>query len=144
MKAKTSAGGRAGKKTSVPSEEPQPVADRRVLERVSSDLTRLLAEQSFGTIEEANEFIGQFVGAKDLPSPGHELTPLEQAQDKMYEAWGARSRKVRVRLAREALALSPDCADAYVLLAEETGAHARAGAEALRGRGARRRAGARN
>src|SRR5947209_20006778 len=57
---------------------------------------------------------------KDLPLPESELTPLEQAQDKMYEAWEARSRKARVRLAREALALSPDCADAYVLLAEET------------------------
>src|SRR5947209_3453571 len=57
---------------------------------------------------------------KDLPLPESELTPLEQAQDKMYEAWEARSRKARVRLAREALAISPDCADAYVLLAEET------------------------
>jgi len=96
------------------------VADRRALERVSSDLTRLLAKQSFETMEEANEFINQFVGTKGLPSPERGLTPLEQAQDKMYEAWEARSRKARVRLAREALALSPDCADAYVLLAEET------------------------
>jgi tetratricopeptide (TPR) repeat protein len=90
---------------------------------------RLLDEQSFETIEEANEFIGQFVDTKYLPSPGRELTPLEQAQDKMYEAWEARSRKARVRLAREALELSPDCADAYVLLAEET---ARTPAEALK------------
>lgn len=117
---KTSAGGRAGRKTSTASEEPRPVADRRALERVSSDLMRLLDEQSFETIEEANEFISQFVGTKYLPSPGHELTPLERAQDKMYEAWEARSRKARVRLAREALELSPNCADAYVLLAEET------------------------
>ena len=91
-KAKTSAGGRAGTKSSAPSKEPQPVADRRALERVSSDLTRLLAEQSFETMEEANEFINQFVGTKDLPSPERELTPLEQAQDKMYEAWEARTR----------------------------------------------------
>jgi tetratricopeptide (TPR) repeat protein len=129
MRAKTSAGGRAGRKSTAPSEEPQPVADRRALEKVSANLTRLLAEQSFETMEEANEFISQFVGTKDIPLPERELTPLEQAQDKMYEAWEARSRKARVRLAREALAISPDCADAYVLLAEET---ARTPDEALR------------
>jgi tetratricopeptide (TPR) repeat protein len=119
-KAKASAGGQAGKKSSAPPANPQPVADRRALEKVSSDITRLLAEQSFETMEEANEFISQFVGTKDIPLPERELTPLEQAQDRMYEAWEARSRKARVRLAREALAISPDCADAYVLLAEET------------------------
>lgn len=127
-KAKASADVRAGK-TSAPSEEPQPVADRRAIEKVSSDITRLLAEQTFETMEEANEFISQFVGTKDIPLPERELTPLEQAQDKMYEAWGARTRKARVRLAREALTISPDCADAYVLLAEET---ARTPLEALK------------
>lgn len=120
---------RAGKKTSAPSEEPQPVADRWALEKVSFDITRLIAEQSFGTMEEANEFISRFVATKDIPLPERQLTPLEQAQDKMYEAWGARTRKARVRLAREALAISPDCADAYVLLAEET---ARSPEEALK------------
>src|SRR5215204_998734 len=119
-KAKASAGGQAGKKNSAPPANPRPIADRRALEKVSSDITRLLAEQSFETMEEANEFISQFVGTKDIPLPERELTPPEQAQDKMYEAWGARGRKARVRLAREALDISPDCADAYVLLAEET------------------------
>jgi len=37
----------------------------------------------------------------------------------MYEAWDA-SGAQRVKLARKALEISPDCADAYVLLAEET------------------------
>ncbi|MGB9594332.1 MAG: tetratricopeptide repeat protein [Anaerolineae bacterium] len=46
-------------------------------------------------------------------------TPLEQAQDIMYDAWGAKGSR-RAKLAREALRISPDCADAYVLLAEET------------------------
>lgn len=128
-KAKASAGGQAGKKSSAPPTNPQPVADRRALEKVSSDITRLLAEQSFETIEEANEFISQFVGTKDIPLPERELTSLEQAQDRMYEAWEARNRKACVRLAREALAISPDCADAYVLLAEET---ARTSDEALK------------
>jgi tetratricopeptide (TPR) repeat protein len=44
---------------------------------------------------------------------------LFQAQDLMYEAFEAQGAR-RVALARDALAISPDCADAYLLLAEET------------------------
>ncbi len=36
----------------------------------------------------------------------------------MYEAWNAQGAR-RAQLARKALEISPDCADAYVLLAEE-------------------------
>lgn len=51
--------------------------------------------------------------------PAAPRTPLEEAQDLVYEAWNAKDKR-RVRLARQALRISPDCADAYVLLAEET------------------------
>ena len=44
---------------------------------------------------------------------------LQLAQDKVYEAWETTGKK-RVALAREALAISEDCADAYILLAEES------------------------
>jgi tetratricopeptide (TPR) repeat protein len=44
---------------------------------------------------------------------------LLHAQDLMYEAFDARGAR-RTTLAREALGISPDCADAYLLLAEET------------------------
>lgn len=46
--------------------------------------------------------------------------PEYEAEDLIWEAWqetGAR----RAQLARQALALWPDCADAYVLLAQQTG-----------------------
>ena len=46
-------------------------------------------------------------------------TPLDQAQSLVWDAWEAPSPKKRIALAREALELSPDCADAYSLLADE-------------------------
>ena len=45
---------------------------------------------------------------------------LHAAQEFMYDAWEAPNRRKRIALARKALARSPLCADAYVLLAEET------------------------
>src|SRR5438132_14036893 len=47
---------------------------------------------------------------------------VDEAQEIMYRAWETPDRDRRIRLAREALAVSPDCADAYVLLAEESAA----------------------
>ncbi|MDR3531931.1 MAG: hypothetical protein P4L90_15455 [Rhodopila sp.] len=44
---------------------------------------------------------------------------IAKAQDVMYEAWNRDSSRVRVALARKALSISPLCADAYNLLAEE-------------------------
>src|SRR5205807_5804747 len=45
-------------------------------------------------------------------------TPLGKAQALMYRAFEEDDEQRRVELAQEALALCPDCADAYVLLAE--------------------------
>jgi tetratricopeptide (TPR) repeat protein len=48
------------------------------------------------------------------------VSTVEQAQDVMYSAWDAGTRTEAIALAREALAISRDCADAYNLLAEES------------------------
>jgi tetratricopeptide (TPR) repeat protein len=45
---------------------------------------------------------------------------LDEAQEIIYDAWEATSRKHAVELARKALLVSADCADAYVFLAEVT------------------------
>jgi tetratricopeptide (TPR) repeat protein len=47
-------------------------------------------------------------------------TPLDQAQDLMYQAFDLHDPEEQVRIAKQALDLSPDCADAYVLLAEHS------------------------
>ncbi len=44
--------------------------------------------------------------------------PLAEAQDIICDAFDARGKK-RVELVRRALSISRDCADAYVILAEE-------------------------
>lgn len=45
---------------------------------------------------------------------------LQEAQDLMYRAWDTGRRQERIALAKRALKVSPLCADAYVLLAEES------------------------
>jgi tetratricopeptide (TPR) repeat protein len=48
---------------------------------------------------------------------------LSKAQDLMYEAFETQDPTERVEIARKALAISSDCADAYVVLAENTRNH---------------------
>jgi hypothetical protein len=45
--------------------------------------------------------------------------PIDAAQDVIYDAWEAPTKMQSVALAWKALAISPRCADAYVLLAQE-------------------------
>lgn len=93
---------------------------RRAMEKYHAQIRRLLDERQPKSVEEANEYIQQFVGMRDIPPPQRELTAEEKAQDMMYDAWDEPRRAKRIQLARRALEIFPDCADAYVLLAEET------------------------
>jgi tetratricopeptide (TPR) repeat protein len=63
-----------------------------------------------------------------LQGQAQQDTPLGQAQALMCRAFEEPDEQQRIQLARDALAISPDCADAYVLLAE----HAASRKEALR------------
>ena len=45
--------------------------------------------------------------------------PLHRAQDLMFEAWEAPTRKRAIALAKKALTISADCADAYSFLADQ-------------------------
>jgi tetratricopeptide (TPR) repeat protein len=94
-----------------------PEIDRRAMEKAMADLGRLLSEHKFDSTEEMNAFIQEAMSSGALDSV-RGCTPLEKAQDIMYQAWDV-SGPQRVRLAHKALSISEDCADAYVLLAEE-------------------------
>ncbi len=90
--------------------------DRRVMEQQMQAITRLLEGHDFASLDEANAFIQQQL-ASGQPLAAPPATPLEEAQELVYQALETTGPR-RLRLAREALARSPECADAYVLLAE--------------------------
>ena len=95
-----------------------PDFDRRTMDKIMADVTRAIEEQGLESVDEISAFLQQMTSSGGRPS-FEPRTPLEEAQELMYEAFEARGRR-RVQLARQALEISPDCADAYVLLAEET------------------------
>lgn len=97
-----------------------PIPDRRVMDKMMADIGRLLESQEFEDIDEVNAFLQQMIASGEPIPAAAPRTPLEEAQELMYEAFEASSGKQRIKLAKKALSLSEDCADAYVLLAEES------------------------
>jgi tetratricopeptide (TPR) repeat protein len=92
--------------------------DRRAMERVLVEMQRFVTGREFASEAEMSEAVRErFTGPRDRVA-STASTPVERAQDLMYRAFEARGRR-RVHLARQALEISPDCADAYTLLAEE-------------------------
>ncbi len=100
--------------------------DRRAMEAQTAEIHRFMEGKNFANIDEANaalekEFSNKPVDRTKYPP----RTPLEQAQDLCYQAFDAFGRR-RLTLAREALKICPDCADAYVILAEASSDPAKA------------------
>ena len=95
--------------------------DPRVMERMSANIEKLLGEQQFDSVEQAQAFLDRTLseGGGLLPEAPAPNTPLEKAQALVYEALETESARKGIQLARRALKTSGDCADAYVLLAEE-------------------------
>ena len=96
---------------------PQTAFDRRLMERDLLALKQQIEGKNFSSVDEMNKYIHEI--NKDGRLPRWEpKTPLEQAQSLIYEALETVGKR-RLELAEQALKISPDCADAYVLLAEE-------------------------
>ena len=108
-----------GRVTEVIAPAGAPPATSFALERAMADVDALLSERDPTTIEEANALLKELLTLGGVPQRSL-TTPLDQAQELMYDAWETASPRERTRLARRAIEISPDCADAYVLLAEET------------------------
>lgn len=74
-------------------------------------------DREFDSEEEFNDFLQKKMETQEfalIPA-----TALERAQKIMFSAFEASRPSERIRMAHKALEVSPDCADAYVLLAEE-------------------------
>lgn len=96
---------------------PDRMAMRAANERALLNIRALMQSKDFASIEEANAYMQEMLRAGG-PPPAPADTPLKQAQQVAYDAMEATGRR-RVMLARRALEISEDCADAWVILAEE-------------------------
>ena len=102
-----------------PGQNLPPIPDMQTNERALSGIQAALAGQQFECIEEANVFLkAQLASGGFPPVKKKGATPLEKAQDIMYDAWDAQGNE-RIELAYKALSVSDECADAYVLLSHE-------------------------
>ena len=92
------------------------------MEKEIQEIGKQLRGNEFESMEEARAFLEELIASGEglQPIPAEPSTPLEEAQELIYEAFETRSHRKRVQLAKKALKVSSDCADAYVLLAEET------------------------
>lgn len=94
-----------------------PPFDRRLMERSLLAVKQRVSDQKFDSIDEMNQYLSHLMKSGKAPQ-WIPKTPLEKAQSLVFEAL-EKSGKERLNLVNQALKVSPDCADAYVLLAEE-------------------------
>jgi tetratricopeptide (TPR) repeat protein len=81
-----------------------------------TDLNRLLARQNFKDEKEMQEFLNSLADKSLYDLPKMDLTPEEQAQDLVYEAFEIAPAKAKKNI-EKAMELDPDCIEAYEYLA---------------------------
>jgi len=115
---------RAGRAVSPRKREADPEAlppvgfSRLDMEQQMADLGKLMAEQDFENIDEANDFLRNLLEGSGGQIPHRKPeTPAEKAQELIFQAVSAPERRAR-KLIKDALKLDPNCVDAYVLLGE--------------------------
>ena len=101
-----------------------PAFSPRQMESAMADIHRLIAESGLTSAEDINRLLDQQFKAGP-PKRREPTTPKERAADLVDRAWETPGRR-QIQLAREALALDPDNADAYVVLARRAGGSERA------------------
>jgi len=94
------------------------IPDINSIERLSSELSKLLDNKEFDSEDDLKSFLDNIDLNKDIPNI-QEKDATDMAQEILYDAWEVEDRKERIRLAKKALSISKDCADAYNLLAQE-------------------------
>lgn len=93
--------------------------DRRAHERIFSEMDRFFRDHPVSSAEEMTAEVNRRFAEKSIDDLASEpSSPREQAREMCYQAFDSIGRR-RVQLARKAIKVDPDCADAYVILAEE-------------------------
>ena len=108
-----------GKRTQTKKSAAPPIRNRIGTDAFMADLNRIMREQAFESLDDAQAFMDRLLkegGGLVPPSRSH--APAEQAQALIYQAWEATTDRQAAALARQALDIFPDCADAYNVLAE--------------------------
>ena len=77
-----------------------------------------ISPRALRTLEKALANFGKVPSSASLLDDGPCESPLDRAQALVYDAWEIPNPAKKISLAKRALAICPDCADAYVLLAE--------------------------
>jgi len=95
-----------------------PLASPLVMDRIAAHMQRAMEGQDFKTREEYEAFVQTHFIGKRIEDFVPE-TSLEKAQDIVFRAYSIKGRR-QIHMAREALQVDPNCADAYILLAERT------------------------
>lgn len=92
--------------------------DRRAHERLFADMNRYL-EENPPTGSDKLETLNQVFAGRSLDAPlTQPRSARERAHELCFQAFDTHGRR-RVQLARRALEIDPDCADAHVILAEQ-------------------------
>jgi tetratricopeptide (TPR) repeat protein len=101
---------------------PSKTPSRTAAERAHRAIGRLMREQKFHSVEDANRFLAERVAGRPLaeyaPAPED---PKERAQQLAFDAMDASSRREALRLSAEALAIDPENADALLIQAQHSG-----------------------
>jgi tetratricopeptide (TPR) repeat protein len=86
------------------------------MERALLDVSEAMAAHDFGSVCEANEYLQTLIGER----PGRERSQKRQAQELAFQALETDGRNQKITLARQAIRLDPDCADAWNAFAQAT------------------------
>jgi tetratricopeptide (TPR) repeat protein len=84
-------------------------------DKMMLDLHRIIDAQNFSSEKEKEKFLKSLIGKKIPSLPKLALTPVQQAQDLVYEAYELPPPNAKAYI-EKALALDPDCIDAYEFL----------------------------
>ena len=95
------------------------LGDPRKNEKELAYLERCTGGKPEISVEEKSRLLDDFFKGNFAEEYLSGLSAAQCAQDKAYDAFAASGKNNRIKMAKAALAISDDCADAYLILAED-------------------------